>query len=611
MKSRLLRYGLSLLIAGSAVIGFVSPARAESFSRISDIHGSLNLKGGDEKSWVQATMNLLLKEGDRLETGDEATAEIEMPGLARIRMGNRTEIRIKGYGGSNSRDEVALESGGVFVDDRDGTTVIETFSAAVSPNSGSAVRVDVDRDGTCVRVATGSVQVQTFKDGRYATRPMLLRSGEEMVLDLNARPEGPHSYHAANDALDRYWQKRVKELGLTSGYQKTGENLKQPLMGSGELDQYGEWVTVNDEPVWRPYVAADWRPYFNGYWAWYDPFGWTWISYDPFGYVTFHYGAWIYDPFYGWCWVPGYVWRPAYVGWIAIGPYFAWAPLDPWGSVVFINIDFVFVNGFDSRVFTFAPRTAFVIDHRAVRPGRGRVIPAGMRTGRSIRVADDRLFKENPRVKRIKDLNAVRPVRLERSEAFERKAAIAREAHPNRTVFPRPGRTVTREPGFIKRGHEPTPILKKGAVGLSRTPPRGGNRPQFTQETRDSVERRDSSARTPMFPRVGRPERQSWNGEIRHNSFPRADQRATVYEPWVRDREDRDVVPQELRVERRPVSNSGGVPPRVESRSVPRQPALSAPEERRTVYPSGSQPSIPNTIYSYNSYNTQRSWNGR
>lgn len=587
MKSGLLRFGFFLIIICLAVIGLASPVRAESFARISDIHESLNLKGNDEGDWTQATLNLLLREGDRLETRDDGTAEIEMPGLSRIRMGDQTEIRIKGYGGSNSRDEVVLEKGGIFVDDRDGTTVIETPSAAVSPNSGSAVRVDVDRDGTRVRVAAGSAQVQTFEDDRYTPRPMLLRSGEEMILDLNARPEGPYSYHAANDTLDRYWQEREKELGRVSDHQNKEQNLDQPLMGSAELDQYGEWVTVNSGPVWRPHVAADWRPYYNGYWAWYDPYGWTWISYDPFGYVTFHYGAWIYDPFYGWCWAPGYVWRPAYVSWFAVGPYFAWAPLDPWGGVVFINIDVVFVNGLDSRVFTIAPRTAFVIDHRAIRPGGRRVIPAGIKTNASIRVAEKRLFKEHPRVERIRDFNTVQPVRIESDKKLERKALVAPGEHLNRADFPKPGRMIPRETEAFKRGHGSTLMPEKRLDG----------------EKRGFVERRDSPARTPPSPRVSRPERQSSTGEIRHEAFPRADQRVSVYERTIPRQEPRqehrNLIPEGFRVERRPGFNTGGIPPAIEHRSNTGHRTAPAPEERRIMNPPGAQPSIPNTIFSH------------
>jgi hypothetical protein len=94
---------------------------------------------------------------------------------------------------------------------------------------------------------------------------------------------------------------------------------------SGILASYGEWV---GEPgvghVWRPHVAADWRPYWRGHWTWRGD--WVWVSADPWGDGPFHFGEWIWSVRWGWVWVPGTVWAPARVTWIVSGPVVAWAP---------------------------------------------------------------------------------------------------------------------------------------------------------------------------------------------------------------------------------------------------------------------------------------------
>ncbi len=97
-----------------------------------------------------------------------------------------------------------------------------------------------------------------------------------------------------------------------------------------ELNQYGEWVYAEDYGnVWRPFVDADWTPFYYGHWAYTDD-GWTWISYEPFGWIVYHYGNWVYTPAYGWAWIPGDgKWSPARVQWVQYGDYVCWAPLAP------------------------------------------------------------------------------------------------------------------------------------------------------------------------------------------------------------------------------------------------------------------------------------------
>jgi len=487
MKIMPKRYGVVLMALFLAVGAGAWPVQAESFSRISDIQGSLNLKGGDDENWTPATVNLLLKEEDRLETGTETTAELELPGMARIQIGGMTTVEIKGYGGSDSRDELVLENGGVFVEDRNGTTVIETESAAVSPNSGGTVRVDIEGYGTRVRVATGSAQIQPFTDGEYALRPMLLREGEEMVLNPDRAPEGPQSYYAEDDALDRYRQERVRALGLAhddlNDDRKKESNLDQPLMGSDELAQHGQWVSVAGEAVWHPHVTAGWRPYFNGYWAWYNSFGWTWVSYDPFGYVTFHYGGWINNPVYGWCWVPGYTWRPAYVSWVAVGPYYGWAPLDPFGRVVV-------ANRIDIRIFTVAPKSVFVADSSSAHPPGRRFIPPGMQSNGAIQIADVRKFQGAYPVVPIDNFNKVQPVRQAEGSRFNGGGFTAQVSHPYPAEFPRPARPVALE-------------THQEGVGQSR----------LSRQTGEEVGRTKSVESPRLLPRTGRSERPAQNTE--------------------------------------------------------------------------------------------------
>src|SRR5262245_34163827 len=106
-------------------------------------------------------------------------------------------------------------------------------------------------------------------------------------------------------------------------------NLPADLqMYSRDLDQGGSW---NYEPqygsnVWYPNVAADWRPYYDGYWSPMPAYGWTWIGYDRWTWPTHHYGRWGYARS-RWFWIPGRTWSAAWVSWGTAPDYVSWCPL--------------------------------------------------------------------------------------------------------------------------------------------------------------------------------------------------------------------------------------------------------------------------------------------
>jgi hypothetical protein len=96
------------------------------------------------------------------------------------------------------------------------------------------------------------------------------------------------------------------------------------------LAGYGQWTWVSGlGKVWRPWVAASWRPYTHGRWV-STSYGWTWVAYEPWGYVPHHYGHWAYCSF-GWVWVPGYTYTAANVVWVRAGGYVGWYARPPWG----------------------------------------------------------------------------------------------------------------------------------------------------------------------------------------------------------------------------------------------------------------------------------------
>lgn len=137
------------------------------------------------------------------------------------------------------------------------------------------------------------------------------------------------------------------------------ETAKPPASPSPDdfrsrLSPYGDWVgSSRYGRVWRPRVAAGWRPYYYGHWTWTDG-GWFWTSQEPWGWATYHYGRWAFDSGLGWIWVPGYEWAPAWVSWRFGVDAVGWAPLFPGVSVFATTYPTFFF------AWTFVPVTRFV-----------------------------------------------------------------------------------------------------------------------------------------------------------------------------------------------------------------------------------------------------------
>ena len=102
------------------------------------------------------------------------------------------------------------------------------------------------------------------------------------------------------------------------------------------LDSHGTWV---EDPtygtVWVPNAAEvgpGYTPYSTaGHWAYDDNNDYVWVSDYDWGWAPYHYGRWVDVEGRGWCWIPGRVYRGAWVTWGADDGYgtVGWAPMPP------------------------------------------------------------------------------------------------------------------------------------------------------------------------------------------------------------------------------------------------------------------------------------------
>ena len=275
-----------------------------------------------------------------------------------------------------------------------------------------------------------------------------------------------------------------------------------------ELSGYGEWVWVDSlGQCWRPWVAADWRPYTHGRWVW-TSLGWTWVAYEPWGYFPHHFGHWAMAPV-GWVWVPGTSYHPANVVWVSAGAWVGWYPRPPHGWTHHHHHghhghDDGYWGGWnDARFATYVDWRDLGADDvgrravaaTAVRGGAPRAVvrdgvaaPNRQELGRrGIAVPEMGLERRTARVAG-RDVVLARPGQA--APSVERNAAFTLD----RALAPQAATTVARR---AAGGREPVGGRGGSAVGSRRSSPAGSDR----------VEAPRLAARTPERPAAAAPGR--------------------------------------------------------------------------------------------------------
>jgi hypothetical protein len=313
------------------------PSRA---ARLSQFQGKVSLQPSGETDWSAAGQNDTLTSGDRIYSDANSRAELEIGSLA-VHISQLTDVTVV-----NLNDQLAqfgIAQGTVQISVfhlSDGNTVeLDTPNGALTLQSPGSYRADVDttNGNTLVSVYRGSLLVS----GGGASQTV--SQGQAVQLTGSDQVQVANASLAPSDDFESWVQGR--DHSITSA--RSGSYVSPNTPGVEDLDQYGQWQTGPDGPVWYPNgVGTGWVPYSVGRWAWVEPWGWTWVDAAPWGYAPFHYGRW---GFYGsrWGWVPGPIgvrpfYSPALVAFVG-GPGFsvgfgvgaggfglsAWFPLGP------------------------------------------------------------------------------------------------------------------------------------------------------------------------------------------------------------------------------------------------------------------------------------------
>jgi FecR protein len=313
-------------------------------ARISMMHGDVSTQRGDSGDWSAAALNAPVVSGDKVSTGDDARAELQLDFANLMRLGPKTQANVANF----TKQNIQIQMGQGLADyivfkNGEAEPEIDTPNVSIHPaHSDGVFRIEVRADGdTIVIVRKGDAQISTpqgsteIHSGQMATIRGSEAEAQYRVSDAPGR-----------DDWDRWNSDRDRIIQNAQSWHHTNRYY----VGSEDLDSHGRWTNVPDYgDVWVPNEPEGWVPYRNGNWTYEPYYGWTWVGYEPWGWAPYHYGRWFS---YGssWAWWPGPVyggglyrplWAPAYVsffgwgrGWgfgAGFGGWggFGWLPIGP------------------------------------------------------------------------------------------------------------------------------------------------------------------------------------------------------------------------------------------------------------------------------------------
>lgn len=357
---------IAWIIVGLALLWPVSlPAQSEdydaaSFARVTYVKGDVSVDRAGNLGSEEATVNLALVEGDRVGTRT-GRAEIDFGRKNFLRLDRGTEVELSNLPRSgDDRTRFHLLSGRVYLRvnnlDQEKNIEVHTPDASYYVLEEGLFRFEVRPNSeTELDVLEGSIEAA----GEGGSR---LISSRERLVASNGRLGSQGTLAYGRDDFDSFNEDRES---LHGRYVSTSYLPSELRDYEEELSDSGTWVYERPYGyVWTPRIYyADWRPYYYGYWDWYDACGWTWIPEETWGWAVYHYGRWQWRLGLGWYWIPHRAWGPAWVHWYHGIDYYGWCPLS-WYNYPSVLVDNYYYDRFHGSSFPGHNRAMTVV-HRS------------------------------------------------------------------------------------------------------------------------------------------------------------------------------------------------------------------------------------------------------
>ena len=295
--------------------------------RISLLEGDVQVRTEETGDWVPASINMPIKEGDRVWAAERSRVELNVKDGTYLRLDENSALEVLTL--DKDSYQVYLSTGRFFANykGKDETVLqVDTPDSSIRAYEKARFRIDVSDEGkTEISTFRGAVDAET-RDGRT-------RVDKGRTLYLTQRGEAEFGPFPPPDDWEKWNRQRDTKM---AEWKPPSRYLPEDLRPySRELDDNGRWVQSEEYGyVWTPnvVVSVGWAPYRLGRWTWVGG-DYVWVSYEPWGWVPYHYGRWAFVGSFGWCWVPpargAVYWGPGYVGWVITPTHVSWVPLAP------------------------------------------------------------------------------------------------------------------------------------------------------------------------------------------------------------------------------------------------------------------------------------------
>ena len=315
------------LLAPATRAGEYSHARVV---RLSLIEGDVQVSAADQPGWEKAVVNLPVREGMTLATG-QGRAEVEFENGTTARIADNSVLNFVelALADGSKITRLSLTQGTATLYASRGhhdTLEVQGGKLQIATRDNSRFRIDVFQDGSSVSVLKGNVEVTA------AGRTERVNKNQTLALRNDAPEQLAREHNPAGDTWDRWVSGREEALNVGRA---DSMRYVSPQVSDGlsDLSYYGSWYNYGGlGNCWRPYgVSMGWSPFYNGGWSFMPGFGLTWVSTEPWGWMPYHYGSWAFSGTQGWLWVPGQFgsWNPGGVHWYRGPGVVGWVPNSP------------------------------------------------------------------------------------------------------------------------------------------------------------------------------------------------------------------------------------------------------------------------------------------